>query len=177
MRKTRPYWKIVRRDCKVDFIWFYINPSVIFCFKKMTAPFTREPVIQQIWKFYATVGANCVRPFLFAMNWRTTAIQPPLCKGRCRTNVRRRDCKVDFIWICKIPQSFFCSKNDSSLYKGTFDGQPQGSPLRVVGIFHSVRSTHFFSLFTIHFSLPDRAYVPFASQKMDYEFDSRLNQF
>nr|DAE43818.1 MAG TPA: hypothetical protein [Bacteriophage sp.] len=23
--------------------------------------------------------------------------QPPLCKGRCRMNVRRRDCEVDFI--------------------------------------------------------------------------------
>ena len=41
---------------------------------------------------------------------RATAFQPPLCKGMCRTNVRRRDCKVDFIWFYKIPQSFFCKK-------------------------------------------------------------------
>ena len=41
-------------------------------------------------------------------------IQPPLCKGRCRTNVRRRDCKVDFICFYKIPQSFFCSKKTTA---------------------------------------------------------------
>ena len=28
--------------------------------------------------------------------------------------MRRRDCKVDFIWICKIPQSFFCSKKTTA---------------------------------------------------------------
>ena len=32
-------------------------------------------------------------------------------------------------------------------------GQPQGLSLRVVGILHSVRSTYFFSLFTLHSSL------------------------
>ena len=32
-------------------------------------------------------------------------------------------------------------------------GQPQGLSLRVVGIFQSVRSTCFFSIFTLHFSL------------------------
>lgn len=42
-------------------------------------------------------------------------------------------------------------------------GQPQGLSLRVVGIFHSVRSTYFFSLFTLHSSLPDRAFaIPYA---------------
>ena len=64
---------------------------------------------------------------------RTTAFQPPLCKGRCRTNVRRRDCEVDFIWFYKILQSFFCSKkNASSLYKGAFDGQGRALSLRYV---------------------------------------------
>ena len=41
---------------------------------------------------------------------RATAFQPPLCKGRCRTNVRRRDCKVDFIWFCKNPSVIFLRK-------------------------------------------------------------------
>ena len=75
---------------------------------------------------------------------------------------------------------FGCKRtHDGSLSLPTFAdcGQPQGLSIRIVGIFHSVRSTHFFSLFTLHFSLPERAYVPFASQKMDYEFDSRLNLF
>ena len=57
-------------------------------------------------------------------------IQPPLCKGRCRTNVRRRDCEVDFIRIYKNPSVIFQKKNDSSLYKGAFVGQPQGLSLR-----------------------------------------------
>ena len=56
-------------------------------------------------------------------------------------------------------------------------GQGQALSLRCYIIFHSVRSTHFFSLFTLHFSLPERAFVPFASQKMDYEFDSLLSLF
>ena len=33
----------------------------------------------------------------------------------------------DFV---KIPQSFFVPKNDSSLYKGAYIGQPQGLSLR-----------------------------------------------
>ena len=68
----------------------------------------------------------------------------------------------------------FSSKNDSSLYKGAFADRGKPCPYGMI-YFHSVRSTHFFSLFTIHFSLPDRAYVPFATQKMDYEFDSLFN--
>ena len=33
-----------RRDCKVDFIWFYKIPQSFFCSKKTPAPFTREPL-------------------------------------------------------------------------------------------------------------------------------------
>ena len=64
--------------------------------------------------------------FLFNIQ-KQPHIQPPLCKGRCRTNVRRRDCEVDFI---KSLSHFFISKNDSSLYKGAFDGQEQAPALR-----------------------------------------------
>ena len=73
---------------------------------------------------------------------------------------------------------FGCKRpHDGSLSLPTFAvcGQGQALSLRYDIIFHSVRSTHFFSLFTIHFSLPDRAYVHFATQKMDYEFDSLFN--
>ena len=37
---------------------------------------------------------------------------------------------VDFICFCKIPQSFFVPKNDSSLYKGACVGQGQTLSLR-----------------------------------------------
>ena len=71
------------------------------------------------------------RKFDIKLHLRTTVFLPPLCKGRCRTNVRRRDCKVDFIWICKTPSVIFLfQKNDSSLYKGAFDGQGRALFLR-----------------------------------------------
>ena len=46
----------------------------------------------------------------------------------------------DFV---KIPQSFFCSKkNDSSLYKGAFDGQGRALSLRLCEIFNIVSTTN-----------------------------------
>ena len=46
----------------------------------------------------------------------------------------------DFV---KIPQSFFCSKkNDSSLYKGAFDGQGRALSLRLCEIFNIVSTAN-----------------------------------
>ena len=48
----------------------------------------------------------------------------------CR-KATRRDCKVDFMWFYKNPSVIFLfQKNDSSLYKGAFNGQPQALSLR-----------------------------------------------
>ena len=45
----------------------------------------------------------------------------------------------DFV---KIPQSFFVPKNDSSLYKGAFDGQGRALSLRSCEIFNIVSTAN-----------------------------------
>ena len=45
----------------------------------------------------------------------------------------------DFV---KIPQSFFVPKNDSSLYKGAFDGQGRALSLRLCEIFNIVSTAN-----------------------------------
>ena len=107
---------------------------------------------------YYIVGANCVRPFFICYELAGDRIFSLPCKGcgspvetsafnaeaptepagetvGCRRQLGGivRLILYDFV---KIPQSFFCSKkNDSSLYKGAFVGQPQGLSLRAVRIF------------------------------------------
>ena len=56
-----------RRDCKVDFICFCKIPQSFFVFKKMTVPFTREPL----------EGNRIFNPIAF------TQKQTPSQKGVC----------------------------------------------------------------------------------------------
>ena len=81
-----------RRDCRIK---GNDNPP----------PASREPPLHK--GALGSACSNCsINQNLKAINWdlsvgyvcakngRITAIKPPLCKGRCRTNVRRRGCKT-----------------------------------------------------------------------------------
>ena len=75
--------------------------------------------------------------FLFNIQ-KQPHIQPPLCKGRCRTNVRRRDCETkiaDNRKGCPYGMIYF------------------SNPCEAPASFH-------YSLFTFLFSLPVRACLP-----------------
>jgi len=76
-----------------------------------------------------------------------------LCKGRCRTNVRRRDCEVDFIWFYKIPQSFFFVPKKRQLpLQGSLCGQGQALSLPRRRLLRIARNSLWLSL--THYATP-----------------------
>ena len=81
------------------------NKIIIGCYQiekqtKLKAPSDEGAVVLSNLKIFATVGTGLApvrKKLIYNHIYGQPHIQPLLCKGRCRTNVRRRDCKVDFI--------------------------------------------------------------------------------
>ena len=93
--KTGEHSSPLRYDIEFNLIATVINYVFVnYLGGSKPPPYTIGYIIQFVW---STNFCGLRKPH----------IQPPLCKGRCRTNVRRRDCKVNFICFYKLPQPFF----------------------------------------------------------------------